>query len=313
VRTITQSRIGDPDVLQIVETDAPVPAATEVLVEVRATSVNPVDVAVRAGTFPLLGEPPFVLGWDVSGVVVESLPRSSARFRPGDEVFGFPLFPRPGATNAELVVAPSRQLVRKPASLSHVEAAALPLAGLTAWQALVDTAAVQDGQRVLIHGGGGGVGHLAVQIASALGAEVIVTASGPKHEWLRKLGAHRTIDHRTEDFTDLVSDVDVVVDTVLGGPGRRSLDVLRPGGLLVTIVDHFDDDLPAEAAAKGVRAAGVSVEPDQVGLDALVDLVERGVLRPHVQEVFPFERIADAHRAVEQGGLTGKVVVSLIA
>ena len=217
---------------------------------------------------------------------------------------------RPGHS-AELVAPPARHFVAKPDGLSHQQAAALPLVGLTAWQALVDTARVDAGQRVLVHGGGGGVGHVAVQIAMARGAHVVATASRPKHEWLRSLGVDQTIDHRGEDFIALVSDVDVVFDTVGGGVGQRSLDVLRRGGLLVTIVDHFDQNLAAAATEWGVRMAGVAVEPDRTGLEALVGLVERGLLRPHVQEVFPLEAIADAHRAVSAGSVTGKIVVSV--
>ncbi len=163
---------------------------------------------------------------------------------------------------------------------------------------------------MLVHGGGGGVGHLAVQILKALGAEVITTASGPKHDWLHKIGADQTIDHRTDDFTEATSDVDVVFDTI-GGNGSRSFEVLRPGGLLVTIVDHFEHHLARAATDRGLRMAGVAVEPDRRGLEGLVDLVDRGLLRPHIQETHPLDQIADAHRALAAGGLTGKVVVTM--
>lgn len=310
MRTVTQDRLGGPEVLRVVDTDPPQPLPTEALVEVHASSMNHIDTLVRQGDFPMLGEPPFVLGWDVSGVVAEISPASATTLRPGDEVFGMPLFPREAGAHAELVAAPARHFASKPAGLTHPEAAALPLAGLTAWQALVDTAEVRPGQRVLVHGGGGGVGHLAVQILKALGAEVITTASGPKHEWLHKLGANQTIDHRTEDFTEATSDIDVVFDTV-GGNGPRSFDVLRSGGLLVTIVDHFDQDLARAATDRGLRMAGVAVEPDRRGLEGLVDLVDRGLLRPHIQETHQLDQIADAHGALAAGGLTGKVVVTM--
>jgi NADPH:quinone reductase-like Zn-dependent oxidoreductase len=235
MRAIRQQGFGGPEVLELTEVKRPVPVPTEVLVRVRAAGVNPVEAVIRSGQFPLLGQPPFILGWDVSGVV-EGIEPGVTRFRPGDEVYGLPFFPRAASAYAEYVVAPSRQLARKPARLSHAEAAALPLAGLTAWQALVDTAQVASGQRVLIHGAGGGVGHLAVQIAKARGAHMIGTASAAKHDFVAGLGADELIDYRAADFAAHADGVDVVLDTVGGATARRSIGVLRPGGLLVTIV-----------------------------------------------------------------------------
>ena len=159
------------------------------------------------------------------------------------------------------MTAPSRQLARKPPGLSHAEAAALPLAGLTAWQSLVDTAQLAAGQRVLIHGAGGGVGHLAVQIAKARGAYVVGTASAAKHEFVRSLGADELIDHQTCDFATVVGDLDVVLDSLGGEIARRSISVLRPGGILITIVGRRDVDLAARTRAAGRRFAGLSVEP----------------------------------------------------
>ncbi|HWL85980.1 MAG TPA: NADP-dependent oxidoreductase, partial [Polyangiaceae bacterium] len=182
---------GAPQVLQVEEVEKPKPIPTEVLVRVRAAGANPIDAYVRSGAFPLL-KPPFILGWDISGVVEEVVPGVN-RFKVGDEVFGMPFFPRAGNGYAEYVAVPSRQLARKPAALDHVRAAALPLAGLTAWQSLADVAQVRPGQRVLIHAAGGGVGHVAVQIAKALGAHVVGTASASKHDFVRGLGADEVI------------------------------------------------------------------------------------------------------------------------
>ena len=308
MRAITQKSFGGPGVLELTEVPRPVPGPTEVLVRVQAVSVNPVEAVIRAGAFPLIGQPPFTLGWDVSGVVVEVDPGVN-RFQVGDEVYGMPYFPRAADGYAEYVAAPSRQLVRKPAGLSHVEAAALPLAGLTAWQMLVDIAAVGEGQRVLIHGAGGGVGHLAVQIAKARGAHVIATASAAKHPFLRELGADETIDYRTTDFAAVVRDVDAVIETVGGDTARRSLATLRPGGILVTAVDKADAELARAAEAAGVRFAGISVEPDVVGLEALNALVEAGQLRPYVEQTFDLADAAEAHGVVEGGHVRGKVVL----
>ncbi|GAA0283034.1 NADP-dependent oxidoreductase [Actinomadura nitritigenes] len=309
MRAVTQRAFGGPEVLEVVEAERPLPLPSEVLVRVRATAVNPVDASIRAGSFPLLGEPPFVLGWDVSGVVEEVVP-GVTRFQPGDEVYGMPLFPRAAGGYAEYVAAPSRQIARKPAALGHAEAAALPLVGLTAWQGLVDAAGVREGDRVLVHGAGGGLGHVAVQIAKARGAHVVATASAGKHAFVRSLGADEVIDYRTDDFTEATGDLDIVYDAVGGGYGERSLRVLRPGGLLVTAVDREDAALAAAAAAAGRRFAGISVEPDHTALEALTALVDDGLLRPHVAHVLPLADAAKAHELVESGRTQGKIVLT---
>lgn len=308
MRVVTQQELGDPDVLHVVEVPVPDPLPTEVLVRVRAIGLNPLEARLRAGEFPLLGPPPFVLGWEVSGVVEEAL---TFRFRPGDEVFGMSLFPRAAEAYAEYVAAPALHLARRPASLSPVDAAALPIVGLTAWQALVDIATVAAGDRVLVHGGGGGVGHVAIQIAKSRGAHVTTTAGADKREFVASLGADEVLDHRAVDFAEELRDVDVVLDTVGGDVAERSLRVLRPGGHLVTAVAESDADLIAHARAVGVHLSGIAVDPDPVALQGLVDLVEKGELRVHVQETFPLDRAADAHRALERGHLQGKLVLTV--
>ncbi|MET9365433.1 NADP-dependent oxidoreductase [Streptomyces sp. NPDC006632] len=308
MRAIVQQAFGGPEVLKVTEVERPDPLPTEILVRVKAIGVNPVEAMIRSGAFPLHGEPPFVLGWDVSGVVEHVVPGTS-RFREGDEVFGMPLFPRAAGAYAEFVAAPSRHFAHKPSSLSHAEAAAIPLAGLTAWQSLVEIAEVGPGQRVLIHAGGGGVGHLAVQIAKARGAYVITTASAAKHTFLKELGADEVIDYRTADFAETVSGVDTVLELIGGDYADRSLRTLRPGGLLVTAVARADAELAARTEESGRRFAGVSVEPDHVGLDALAALVDQGLLRPHVDRVLPLESAYAAHELIEGGHVTGKVVL----
>jgi NADPH:quinone reductase-like Zn-dependent oxidoreductase len=308
VRAITQYTLGDPEVLAIVDAPAPRPVPTEVLVRVKAIGLNPLEARLRAGEFPLIGQPPFILGWDISGVVEQA---QTWRFRPGDEVFGMPLFPRAANAYAEVVSTPALHLVRKPASLSHVEASALPVVGLTAWQGLVDLGGVTAGDRVLVHGGGGGVGHVAIQIAKALGAHVIATASGSKREFVEGLGADEVIDYTAVDFAEAVRDIDVVLDTIGGDTAGRSLGVLRPGGHLVTAVAEEDSELAAKFEAAGMRFSGIAVDPDPVALRGLVELVEQGRLRVHVQETFPFERVADAHRLLDRGHLQGKLVLTI--
>lgn len=307
MRVITQQEFGGPEVLTIVDAPEPRPIPTEVLLRVKAIGLNPLDTRLRAGEFPV--SLPLTLGWDVSGVV-EKAPHTW-RLKPGDEVFGMPMFPRLVSGYAELVSAPAFHLARKPTSLSHVEAAALPSVGLTAWQGLVDLADVAAGDRVLVHGGGGGVGHVAIQIAKALGAHVITTASGSKREFVEQLGADEVIDYTDVDFTEAVGDVDVVLDTIGGHTAERSIAVLRPGGHLLTAVEDDDPELAARCESAGLRFSGIVVDPDPIGLRGLVGLVEQGKLRVHVQETFPFERVVDAHRALESGHLQGKLVLTV--
>ncbi|MFI6316407.1 NADP-dependent oxidoreductase [Nonomuraea sp. NPDC050556] len=307
MRAITQNSFGGPDVLEIVETERPTPLSGEVVIQVRATGLNPVDAAVRSGAYPLLGEPPFAIGWDISGVVVETGP--GARYKVGEEVYGMPFFPRAASGYAEYVATPSRQVARKPASLDHVEAAALPLAALTAWQGLVDLAQVGPGDRVLISRAAGGVGHLAVQIAKARGAYVIALASAGRHDFVKGLGADEVIDYRNADFTEVVSDVDVVLDA--NADGERSLAVLKPGGVLVSLMEHWNAELAAKVEAAGRRFAGVSVEPDYAALEAIAELADAGKLRPHVEATFAFEDVARAHEVLDAGQVQGKLVLTV--
>jgi NADPH:quinone reductase-like Zn-dependent oxidoreductase len=306
---ITQDGFGGPEVLVPAKIDRPVPGPTEVLVRVHATSVNPVDWKTRAGGGVAMSTPA-VVGWDVSGVVEEAGP-GVTRFAAGDEVYGMPRFPHPARAYAEYVTAPSRHLARKPRTLDHEHAAALPLAGLTAWQALVDTADVQAGQRVLVHAAAGGVGHLAVQIAKARGAYVIGTASAGNHDFLRELGVDEPVDYRATDFAAAVRDVDVVLDAIGGEYTTRSIATLAAGGLLVSIRGGASDEALAAAAAAAVRVAALMVEPDHAGLEGLTALVEAGRLRVEVARVLPLPAAAEAHRLGEAGRTRGKIVLSV--
>ena len=200
---------------------------------------------------------------------------------------------------------------RKPASIDHVQAAALPLVALTAWQCLVDTAGVRPGQRVLVHAAAGGVGHVAVQIAKARGAHVIGTASAPKHDLVRALGADEMIDYTTVDFAEAVREVDVAFDTVGGDYGRRSLRTLKDGGTLVSIVPPVTDELRAEAAERGIATGWTLVEPDYAALKEIVALVESGALHAEIDTVLPLEEAAKAHSLGETGRTTGKIVLTV--
>jgi NADPH:quinone reductase-like Zn-dependent oxidoreductase len=308
MRAISQDVLGDPEVLHEVVRPRPVAGAGEIVVRVHAAGVNPTDWKHRAG-LPWMSEPVPVLGWDVAGVV-EQVGSGVTLFAPGDEVFGMLPYPRGGGAYAEYVEAPTRSFARKPAKIDHVQAGALPLAALTAHQALVDTADLQPGQRVLIHAAAGGVGHLAVQIARARGAYVIGTASAAKHDFLRELGADELIDYRTTDFAEALDDVDVVLDTLAGEVRTRSLGILRKGGVLVSIVSGSGDaDDAKQAADLGVRLEGLLVEADHAGMRAIAGLVEQGALRVHVEATFPLAEAAEAHAHGETGRTTGKIVL----
>lgn len=310
MRAVVQHAFGGPEVLQVEEVARPEPLPTEVLVRVHAAGINPVDWKTREGRgmAGVLGDPPFILGWDVSGVV-EEVGFGVTHLEPGDEVYGMPWFPRAAGGYAEYVTAPSRQFVRKPANLSHEQAAAVPLAALTAWQALVDAADVRPGQRVLIHAAAGGVGHFAVQLAKHLGAHVTGTASAGRHEWLARLGADELVDYHAVRFEDVVEDIDVVIDLVGGDTSLRSLDVLRPGGIVVAIPSGVAPELGAAATSRGLRTSAFLVEPDGPALAKIAELVDAGEVRAEVEKVFPLDQVAQAHAHGESNRTRGKLVL----
>jgi NADPH:quinone reductase-like Zn-dependent oxidoreductase len=310
---IVQHSFGAAEVLTLGQTARPVPLPTEILVRVHAAGVNPVDWQTRAGAGVAwaLGQPPFTLGWDVSGTV-EEVGFGVTTVAPGDEVYGMPWFPRAAGGYAEFVTAPSRQFARKPSTITHEQAAAVPLAALTAWQTLNDTAHVQPGQRVLIHAAAGGVGHFAVQIAKHLGAYVIGTASSTRHDWLTELGADQLIDHTTVAFDEVLADVDLVLDLV--GDARdntstRSLTVLRPGGLLIAVPSGVSPELAAAAAAAGVRTTPFLVEPDGTALTRIAQLIDAGTIRVEVEEIYPLAEVAHAHTRGQANRTRGKLVL----
>jgi NADPH:quinone reductase-like Zn-dependent oxidoreductase len=307
MRAISQDILGGTEVLREVETDRPEPGLSQVLVRVHAAGVNPTDWKHRAQAI-FLGPPPFVLGWDVSGVV-EATGTGVTLFKPGDEVFGMLPYPHGVGSHAEYVTGPARAFAPKPASIDHVQAGALPVAALTAWQALADTARLAAGQRVLIHAAAGGVGHVAVQIAKARGAHVTGTASAGNHELLRGLGADELIDYHATDFAATVRDADIVLDCVGGDYQARSLRTLRRGGMLICL-RPLQPGVRAQAARLGVRAEALLVEADHAGMIAIADRVSQGTLRPVIAGTFPLAYAAKAHALGETGHVAGKLVLT---
>ena len=308
MRAIRQDVLGGPEVLHEAEVERPQAGLSQILVRVHAAGLNPTDWKHRAHSV-FLGPPPFTLGWDVSGVV-EAVGYGVTIFKPGDEVFGMLPYPFGVGSHAEYVAGPARAFAAKPGNADHVQAGALPLAALTAWQALADTANVSAGQRVLIHAAAGGVGHLAVQIARARVAYVIGTASAGHHDLVRSLGADEMIDYNTTDFAAAVSDVDVVLDPISGDYSARSLRTLRPGGVLVSILP-VRPEIPAEAERLGVRVAGMLVEADHGGMTAIAGLVADGELRPVIAGTFPMAEAAKAHELGDTGHVAGKLVLTM--
>ncbi|MFI7449148.1 NADP-dependent oxidoreductase [Nonomuraea sp. NPDC049714] len=309
MRAISQDTAGGPEVLKMVEVDKPAPGPTEVLVRVKAAGVNPTDWKSRASGNVWGTPPPFVLGFDVSGVV-EAVGFGVALYKPGDEVFGMLRYPVAHGAYAEYVTAPSRHFVRKPAGIDHTQAAAIPLAALTAWQALVDVAGVTAGRRVLVHAAAGGVGHLAVQIAKARGAYVIGTASAGKHDLLRGLGADELVDYHEQDFAEVVRDVDVVLEAIGGDYAMRSLQTLREGGTIVSLLG-MSEEVAARAAELGIRAEAILVEPDHAAMRALAALMEAGKLHAEIAAAVPLAEAAKAHELGETNRTTGKIVLTV--
>jgi NADPH:quinone reductase-like Zn-dependent oxidoreductase len=315
MKVVLQQSFGGPEVLTLASAPRPVPLPTEVLVRVHAAGVNPVDWKTRAGggMAGVLGDPPFILGWDIAGVVVET-GFGVTTLAPGDKVFGMPWFPRAAGAYAEYVTTPARQLARMPESASFEEAAAVPLAALTAWQALVDTARITSGQRVLITAAAGGVGHFAVQFARHLGAHVIAVAGPRNQDWLTGLGADEVVDYTRKRFDEQVNDVDVVLDLV-GDPETTSapaVRVLRRGGLLISIPGGVTPQIAEAAESAGVRATGFLVEPDGAALAIIAGLIDNGAVKVEVEQVLPLDRVADAHVANEANHTRGKIVLSVV-
>lgn len=317
-------RHGGPEELQPAEVPIPEPGENQLLVEVHATSLNPVDAKIRRGG----GAPrkfPLILGFDVSGVVTACGPGVRG-FQPGDEVFGCPHLFKDGA-DAEYVLVDHRAVARKPASVDHATAAALPLVGLTAWQALHDRARIGAGQTVLIHAGAGGVGHVAVQLARLAGCRVVTTASRPESLAFCRdvVGADEVIDHGQTDFVARVlalsegRGVPVVLDTVGGDVFRRSIDCVAPLGQVVTILHDNAGDRGSALLQRsitihhefmGARLA-FDVDPGHQGaiLASLARLVDGGMLRPHVSARLPLADVAEGHRRIETGRTIGKMAI----
>ncbi|MGN7721929.1 NADP-dependent oxidoreductase [Chitinophaga sp. 22620] len=291
--------------------DTPAIAEDEVLVQVKAISINPVDAKTRKGggiAGRLQAPFPFILGWDISGIVTSS---KSTRFKAGDEVFGMVNFPGIGNAYAEYVAAPAAHLALKPANISHAEAAAATLAALTAWQALVTHAPITPGQRVLIGAAAGGVGHYAVQIAKYLGAHVTGTASAANRDLVLSLGADAFVDYTAQPYETVVKDMDFVLEPMGGDEIDRALQVIKPGGSIISLPSGLNQNLMEKAAARQIKGIRMMVASSGEDMQKLAELLEKGIVRSHVSKTFSFEEIAAAHTQIESGKTAGKIVIEI--
>lgn len=305
MKAVVISEYGDNDVVEYIDVDRPEPRAGEVLVKVHAAGVNPVDWKIRGGLGQRLGMSlPIHLGGEIAGTI-EKVGEDVSMFQIGDAVYGI----ISSGGFAEYAVAMAEHLSRKPINLDFVQAAAIPLGALTAWQAIFDLAKLSIGQRLLITNSSGGVGSLAVQLAKAAGAHVTAMASAHNEDYVRSLGADDFIDYRTQRFEDVAHDMDVVFDTVGGETFERAFSTLRKGGFLVTAVAFPKD----EAHQHGVSAARVFCKPNADQLASFRELVEGGKLKSHVAKVFPLASIKEALALSEAGRTRGKIVLQMIA
>jgi NADPH:quinone reductase-like Zn-dependent oxidoreductase len=306
MKAVRIHQYGGREVLSLDEIPVPDIDPDEVLVRVVAASVNPVDWKVRAGYLAdmIPHALPLTLGWDVSGVVA-AVGSAVTQWQVGDAVYARPDLVRDG-TYAEFVAIRAYECARKPSTVSHVEAASLPLAGITAWEAMMDAAHVQAGQRVLVHAGSGGVGSLAIQLAKSAGATVIATASSRNRALVESLGVDQFVDYTASRVQDAVAPVDVVFDTIGGEVQEASWSILKPGGIQVSIISPPDE---AKARAMGLRGDYVFIGPNAPVLDRLAQMVDGGKLRPIVGAEFALDDIVEAHALSESGRAVGKIVL----
>jgi len=298
---------GLPDVLTLDEVPTPEPKRDEILVKVRAASVNPIDYKIRSGQYPGVKRDklPVTLGRDVSGVVARC-GHEVMTCKPGDDVYA--MLDGGHGGYAEYVLVRERDVVKKPERLDHAQAAAVPLAAITAWQGLFDHGGLEAGQHVLIHGGAGGVGHFAIQFAKQKGAIVSTTVASEDVDFAHELGADRAIDYEHERFEDRVREVDLVLDLVAGVTQERSWNVVKKGGAIVSTVSSPSKE---KAEARGVRGAGYVAKPNAAELGRIGQLIDEGKIKPHVDAVYSLSDVAAAIQRLEDGHVRGKVVIEV--
>lgn len=307
MKAVVATGAGGPEVLKLQDVPKPEPKSDEILVRVIAAAVNPVDTYVRQGKFGKRAEGgPLIIGYDIAGVV-EKTGANAKKFKPGEEVYCY-LSVQRGGGYAEFAVAKESETALKPKNISFIEAAAVPLAATTAWQALIDDGKIKNGQTVLIHGGSGGVGSFAIPIAKARGAKVIATASTAHQATLKQLGVDQAIDYTTTKFEDVVKDVDLVLNCVRADALARSYGVVKKGGAIVSITDEPDQ---AECAKRSITCSRMGAHPDSTVLEELTKLIEAGKIKPIVSQTFPLPDAHKAHQQIETRHTLGKIVLKV--
>ncbi|KAA2239826.1 NADP-dependent oxidoreductase [Chitinophaga agrisoli] len=308
---------GGAEQLKLEELAKPAIQPGEVLVKAQAIAINPIDVFVRkdsnalkAFLQPADGQDTFILGWDLAGII-EEVGADVKDFKKGDAVFGMVNFRGAGNVYAEYVAAPADQLALKPEHTSFEEAAAACLAALTAWQALVTHANLQQGQKILIHAAAGGVGHYAVQIAKHLGAHVIGTGSAANKDFILSLGADEYIDYKQQQFEQLVNDADVVLDPIYGDHLLRSIDATKKGGRIISLLMDFTGAIGEKAKAKDIKGYHMGVSSNGKDMRQIASLMATGALRSHINTSYSFTDLPKAHQQQEAGNSHGKIVVKL--
>lgn len=315
MKAIVLEQFGGTEFLIEKEIEKPGIKNNEVLVKVKAISINPVDVKVRSRKAPLAESlaqyNPLILGWDISGVIVETGEKVTS-FKVGDEVFGMVNFAGHGKAYAEYVAAPAEHLALKPKNITHVEAAASTLAALTAWQAFDSYGKLRPADKVLIHAAAGGVGHFAVQIAKHIGAYIIATSSAANRDFVLGLGADQHIDYKVDHFEDILHDIDFVLEAIGAENFQKSVQVLKPFGTIVALPSGHNLEDERLAREKNLHACYfMSVYSSGRDMQKIASLLEKGIIKPHISHVFTFNEIEKAHEQIETGRTTGKVVVEL--
>ncbi|HET8801020.1 MAG TPA: NADP-dependent oxidoreductase [Marinobacter sp.] len=312
MRHVVYDRFGERDVLQVVHSAQPGLTPGQVLIRVHGAGLNPIDWKTRKGlgfaARQIEHTLPWTPGYDVAGEVVAT-GNDVTTLAVGDRVMGMIGFPAGGGGYAQFAVADADELAIVPEELDLVVAGALPLAALTAWQALFEVAKLESGQKILVHAGAGGVGHFAVQFALERGAHVIATASSGNRDFLAELGVHEVIDYHDTDFTEECYGLDVVLDLIGGDTGKRSLHTLGENGVLVTIPTVTADEIISAAEGLGLRAHGMTVRPDVFHLDEIAELIEDGDVKVHIDRTFALDQVAQAHELLEGGHVRGKLVL----
>lgn len=314
MKACTLKNFGGTEQLEITEVKNPVVKPDEVLIKTKAIGIDQIDLKTRRGqgmAEKLKEENPMILGWDIAGEIIKT-GNEVKNFKAGDTVFGTVNFPGLGNTYAEYVAVPASQIALKPENISFEEAAGATQSPLTAWQALIDTGHIKKGDKVLIHGASGGVGNYAVQIAKHTGAYVIATASGPHKDFVMNLGADEFIDYRTQRFEERMNKVDFILDPIGGDNFIRSLEVLKPEGIIVLLPSDKKEAADRAAQERNIKNYyHILMHSSGEEMKTIARLLKEGNLKSYIAEVFPFDRIQDAHKKMESGGQTGKIVVTI--